>query len=736
MVERTRRRTFPAFVLTLAALVVMMWPYAAVLQTQVWVLSVLPALLVVTVAGSVVRALPFARSSLVGDLVAVPVQLLGMVAVLTAQFGQSTGILGVIPTAQTAELVPRYLSATVESIWLGSAPLQPDEPLLFVLAAAFALVAVLLNQQIARGAGVLPALAVGAVGAVPAMITRGAIDVIWFVLFALLLFVLLRRSAAVEPRSPRPAPLAATAVVGTIAVVGSLFFAPEIPLASARFGVTPQLYLNPTLQLGEDLRQPDSFPVIVLATAERRAPYLRIATLSSFTGSVWESDDYDTITLDAGFPTPSLPVDAEEYTASIRVQDVIGRSLPTPYPAVGMNGLSSQWRLMPANGTIVSSEASTAAQDYTITALRVVPDLEQIRHDRAGDPGDPVFRENGHQIPDAVTRLAREVTAGAMTDYDRLLALQSWFRSDFRYSLEAPVEQGFDGSGVEAVERFLEVREGYCVHFASAFALMARALGMSARIVVGFLPGTPTGQRRGEESLFSVTSDDLHAWPEVYFEQWGWIPFEPTASLGTPTAFAPPQSDDDPDVGESTPGPTTAPDEVEIPGLVPSDEPTITPDAAPDPEDDQPGVDLRPAILVLLAVALLALLPAALRLARRGRRLFRAARGDAEAAWTELEDTLVDLRMPVTDAETPRGRGIRLSGEHAITGTELAQLVGAIEAARYAPPGGEAQNLAPPLRRVIRRALATASPRRRALSLWLPRSLLPGRVREPVRSVL
>ncbi|EED6225841.1 transglutaminase domain-containing protein, partial [Salmonella enterica subsp. enterica serovar Haifa] len=132
---------------------------------------------------------------------------------------------------------------------------------------------------------------------------------------------------------------------------------------------------------------------------------------------------------------------------------------------------------------------------------------------------------------------AAEVTAGENTDYDRLVALQNWFRAQFEYSLETPVEEGFDGTGAEAVAEFLDERSGYCVHFAGAFALMAESLGMQTRIVVGYLPGSLTDEKRGEESIFSVTSDQLHSWPEVLFPGIGWVPFEPTASLGVPTAF-------------------------------------------------------------------------------------------------------------------------------------------------------------------------------------------------------
>src|SRR5690606_4708576 len=92
-------------------------------------------------------------------------------------------------------------------------------------------------------------------------------------------------------------------------------------------------------------------------------------------------------------------------------------------------------------------------------------------------------------------------------------------------------------------EAFLDARSGYCIHFAGAFALMAQALDMPVRIVVGYLPGRLTDDKRGDDSIYVVSSDQLHAWPEVRFNGIGWVPFEPTASLGDPTGFLPAATD-------------------------------------------------------------------------------------------------------------------------------------------------------------------------------------------------
>src|SRR5690606_12778697 len=113
---------------------------------------------------------------------------------------------------------------------------------------------------------------------------------------------------------------------------------------------------------------------------------------------------------------------------------------------------------------------------------------------------------------------------------------------------------------------FLEDGRGYCVQFATAMTVMARSLGIPARMAVGFLPGT-IQQGGGDERFFEVRGDRAHTWPELYFEGVGWVRFEPTPAeqSGFPPAYADPfaNPDDDPTLGgelpSSVPTPSAAP---------------------------------------------------------------------------------------------------------------------------------------------------------------------------------
>src|SRR5690606_12407407 len=219
------------------------------------------------------------------------------------------------------------------------------------------------------------------------------------------------------------------------------------------------------------------------------APYLRAATLTAFDGKIWRPDIDRSERLDEEGALGSVSVDEgvrlTRYTTEIEVVNLLSNWLPVPYPAVQVTGLEGEWGVLSDNRTVVSRSGSTDAQTYTTVADVPRPTLEQIRASKAHDTGVGATSLPPN-LPGIVQELAEETVADADNDFDRLMALQSWFRgSTFQYSLEAPVENDFDGTGVQALATFLEVREGYCIHFAGAFALMARTLGMSSRIVVG-----------------------------------------------------------------------------------------------------------------------------------------------------------------------------------------------------------------------------------------------------------
>ncbi len=130
------------------------------------------------------------------------------------------------------------------------------------------------------------------------------------------------------------------------------------------------------------------------------------------------------------------------------------------------------------------------------------------------------------QLPETVTertrQLAYALAAGKGNAYDVATAIESFVRERIVYNEAAPVPQG-----VDAVDSILFDRpEGYCTFYASAMAVLLRAVGIPARVAVGYYPGDFDSELGG----FVYRDRNAHAWVEVYFPGYGWIPFEPTAA--------------------------------------------------------------------------------------------------------------------------------------------------------------------------------------------------------------
>ncbi|MFJ4017670.1 transglutaminaseTgpA domain-containing protein [Microbacterium sp. NPDC090014] len=675
-------------VLAAAAGLVAMWPFTSVIEPGSWSFAVLAVIVVTALTGMTCRTLMRGRPAWARDLVTIAVQILVVMGTVILLVAGDTAVFGVVPTEATFYTFQALAAAAWEEIAFGSAPLAASPGLQAVMGLGFGVVAILLDQLVAQRGAILASLLTAVVGSMPMIATLGGVNVVWFVLLGILILVLLRYTAAQNPDSPRRTSVAVAAGVGVAALAATVIVAPVLPVSATLTGTGTGVTVDASLRLGDDLRQPNPVEVLTLATTADTAPYLRLTTLSSFDGRVWEPDRGDLQAQSEGFGPDEWADDIEttDQNTSIRVIRMSSSWLPVPYPATGVQGLSAAWRVSPENRTLASRNGDAVGNDYTVRSLDVSPTLEQIRALPAASPivdpdAEPV------DLPDVIGETAAEVTADATNDYDRLVALQSWFRSQFAYSLETPVDEGFDGTGADAVAEFLEVRSGYCIHFAGAFALMAESLDMEVRIVVGYLPGALTETTRGDEAVYSVSSDQLHSWPEVLFPGVGWVPFEPTASLGVPTAFSAAATTGGGTGGAATPAPTAAP----------STEQTSGPELEREDAGDNAGatgerrqLDPTPVVLTTLGVLVVLLIPAFARLAVRFARRGRARDGDAGAAWAELRATMQDLRVPLSDAETPRMRGDDLVRDSGVNADAVRVLVAAVEQASYARPSASA----------------------------------------------
>jgi transglutaminase-like putative cysteine protease len=160
---------------------------------------------------------------------------------------------------------------------------------------------------------------------------------------------------------------------------------------------------------------------------------------------------------------------------------------------------------------------------YSVLSLRQDVPADALRG--AGDIYPNDIRSKYLQLPDTVTQrtrdLAAEVTRNARTPYDKVVALREYLKANYPYDYFPPPQP----PNTDSVDQFLFVdKRGVCEHYVSALVVMLRTLGIPARLVSGF----GTGTFNPFTNYYEVHANDAHAWAEVYFPNYGWIPFDPT----------------------------------------------------------------------------------------------------------------------------------------------------------------------------------------------------------------
>lgn len=180
------------------------------------------------------------------------------------------------------------------------------------------------------------------------------------------------------------------------------------------------------------------------------------------------------------------------------------------------------------------------------------------------------------QIPSSVSQsvknLASEITVDAQTQYDKVEAVRKYLaeNDDFKYALESVA---YTPDTMEFVYHFLfETKEGYCEHYSTAMVVLLRSLGIPARWAKGYSTGVISSVTDQE---YTIRNADAHAWAEVYFDGYGWIPFEATPTFNfdflnqestTPDQETPTPNPSDPtDPDQSTTPDTNNPQQNENP---------------------------------------------------------------------------------------------------------------------------------------------------------------------------
>jgi transglutaminase-like putative cysteine protease len=601
--------------------------------------------------------------------------------------------------------------------------------------------------------------------------------------------------------APDTRPLAATGRrVGSAAVALALFVPLFVPglhmtrlfgsghpgIGGNTGGAVVSGFPNPTTQVTQQLTESQAVTELAYATTDNSPGYLQLYVLDQLTDKAgWQLLGQPASHATAGSRLPAPPgltsfAGVTKETTRITIAQGVGAdtygALPVPFPATTVTAEGTV-RADPATLMVFDPGVTLGGLSYTVDSYDESPPASVL--DGAGAfPQDIISRDLS--VPasyDSLRSLARSVVrqAGAKSEFQDAVALQNWLgQGNFSYTLHAPTFA--DAAGLT---KFLTVtKTGYCLQFSSAMAVLARLLGIPSRVAFGFTAGTTVSN--GE---WLVTSHDAHSWPELYFQGYGWLRFEPTPTgpNGQGSATTPgyaTTSSGSGSISQPTTGPSAAPSGAPT-GLSPNIKRLLQPPGGPAGHAGGGGARAGggdPWVIFGLTVAGLAVLaliaPVSGRLVVRRRRWrYRAAAGGqsggnggtgaaarpgngestgsigdlegrvrardlvwAHAAWQELRDDLIDYGAGCPPSESPRAVATRAVNELRLgepARAALGRIAMAEERARYAARPTDGSGLRADSA-AARRAIAAAVPRG---DRWRAR-LLPASVVGPAMSAL
>lgn len=361
---------------------------------------------------------------------------------------------------------------------------------------------------------------------------------------------------------------------------------------------------------------PSDTPVMTVKT-DRKA-LLRAVARDEYTGRSWRDTSSakrylyvnprwsglrDSVFLESLPPSSvrSASTMLDQYAVTVQMQDVSTSTIFTPVFLRRFSAQSDMVAYFNEASELFITRDLQRGDRYTVFApLLQGGDSALGSLIQAAPKGADAYYQNALErytdLPDHMEQKVFDdlynIVASAQTPYDKACAIMRHLQRYYRYTLEPetpPENQDF-------VTYFLYVgREGYCTYFASAMTVLCRMAGLPARYVEGFLA------KPGADGFAYVTGQNAHAWTEVYFEGFGWVPFDATPSQD--------EQDDPPPEDNNEPEPTPTPTPTPPPENQEDDEPTPTPEPPENEPEDEPETpeddDPFPwwILLVLLAVA-------------------------------------------------------------------------------------------------------------------------------------
>ncbi|MBF2524682.1 transglutaminase-like domain-containing protein [Listeria seeligeri] len=274
--------------------------------------------------------------------------------------------------------------------------------------------------------------------------------------------------------------------------------------------------------------------------------YWRVESKRIYTGVGWaneKSTELQQFSSGDNFPIQlSEETTGEAKTAEISFE---ASSEYAPYP-YGTQAINSAVDTFNANLTTEKITPTDTIKNYTIELKTPVYNIETMQKaDFSTLPDSFVskYTQTPNELPKRVATLANKITKDADSIYDKTKAIESYLSAsgEFTYSTDDAKETP---NGTDYVDQFLfETKIGYCDNFSTSMVIMLRTLGIPTRWAKGYTPGEGEKDAKGDKATYTITNNNAHSWPEVFFPGTGWVPFEPTATFSNPENFQEPTTE-------------------------------------------------------------------------------------------------------------------------------------------------------------------------------------------------
>ena len=257
--------------------------------------------------------------------------------------------------------------------------------------------------------------------------------------------------------------------------------------------------------------------------------YWRTLTYSIYTGSGWSNPPVSTQDVPANKAiVGSTGTSYRVVKSNVTFPDNLSDRLYWTGTLVSANvPIKAVWSHKAKNTSLLDNDMLAAlapAKTYTAESVLLNVTADDLRASPSVYPDwvREQFLALPDSVPERVLSLARDLTASGPNAYDRAIAIQNYLRQ-FPYTLDI----GAPPAGRDVADYFIfDLKQGYCDYYATSMAVLARAAGLPARLVVGYA----NGSYDQEHAQYIVTENYAHSWVEIYFANIGWVEFEPTSS--------------------------------------------------------------------------------------------------------------------------------------------------------------------------------------------------------------